>query len=111
MTAVLAAAARAVAYAALGTVLVVVALAAMAWPAYGPQGLWTAAWLGVTGVVTAGCGVALEWLGKRRRKPGPQPLTGAQLEAARRLAAETLADDHLAIERSALRPGNEGGNR
>jgi len=66
MTAVLAAAARAVAYAAVGTVLVLVALAAMLWPAYGPQGLWTVAWLGVTAVVTAGCGVALEWLGKRR---------------------------------------------
>lgn len=67
MTAVLAAAARAVAYAAVGTVLVVVALAAMVWPAYGPQGLWTVAWLGVTAVVTAGCGLALEWLGKRHR--------------------------------------------
>ena len=110
MTAVLAAA-RAVAYAALGTLLVLIWLTAMIFPAYGPQGLWTVAWLGVTGVVTAGCGVALEWLGKRRRKPGPQPLTGAQLNAARHLAAETLTNDHLAIERSALRPRNEGGNR
>jgi len=67
VTAVLAAAARAVAYAALGTVLVLIWLTAMIWPAYGPQGLWTAAWLGVTAVVTAGCGVALEWLGKRHR--------------------------------------------
>jgi uncharacterized membrane protein len=68
VTAVLAAAARAAAYVTAGTVLVLVALAAMIWPAYGPQGLWTAAWLGVTAVVTAGCGVALEWLGKRRRE-------------------------------------------
>ena len=67
MTAVLAAAARAVTYAALGTVRIVVSLVAMAWPYAGPQGLWTMAWLGVTGVVVAGCGVALEWLGKRRR--------------------------------------------
>ena len=67
MTAVLAAAARAVAYTAVGTVLVVVALAAMIWSAYGSQGYWTIVWLGVTGVVTAGCGVALELLGKRHR--------------------------------------------
>ena len=108
MTAALAVAARAVLYGALGAVLVLAAVAAMIWPAYGPQGLWVMAWLGVTAVVVAGCGVALEWLGRRRRKPGPQPLTGAQLEAARRLAAETLADDHLAIERSALRPRGDG---
>ena len=68
MTAALAAAARAVAYAALGAVLVLIAVVAMVWPYAGPQGSWTMAWLGVTGVVTAGCGVALEWLGKRRRR-------------------------------------------
>ena len=68
MTAVLAAAARAVLYGTLGAVLVLAAVAAMIWPAYGPQGFWTVAWLGVTAVVVAGCGVALEWLGKRRRK-------------------------------------------
>ena len=64
--AVLAAAVRVVAYITAGTVLVLVAVVAMVWPYAGPQGLWTVAWLGVTGVVTAGCGVALEWLGKRR---------------------------------------------
>jgi len=67
VTAVLAAAARAVAYAVLGTVLVLVSVVAMLFPAYGPQGLWTVAWLGVVFVTVAGSGVALEWLGKRRR--------------------------------------------
>jgi len=67
VTAVLAAA-RAVLYAVLGTALVLAAVAAMLWPAYGPQGLWTVAWLGVTAVTVAGCGVALEWPGKRRRE-------------------------------------------
>jgi len=66
VTAVLAAA-RAVLYGILGAVLVLAAAAAMLWPAYGPQGPWTVAWLGVAGVVVAGCGVAWEWLGKRRR--------------------------------------------
>lgn len=68
VTAVLAAAARAAVYGLLGTVLVLVAVVAMLWPAYGPQGFWTMAWLGIAGVVVAGCGVAWEWLGKRRRK-------------------------------------------
>lgn len=68
VTAVLTAAARAAAYGLLGTVLVLVAVVAMLWPAYGPQGFWTMAWLGVTAVVVTGCGVAWEWLGKRRRK-------------------------------------------
>ena len=67
MTAVLAAAARAVAYAAAGMVLVLIAVVAMVWPYAGPQGSWTMAWLGVTGVVAAGCGMVLEWLGKRHR--------------------------------------------
>jgi len=67
VTAVLAAAARAVAYAVLGAALVLASVTAMLWPAYGPQGPWTVAWLGVTAVVVAGCGVAWEWLGKRRR--------------------------------------------
>jgi len=67
VTAALAAVARAVLYAVLGTVLVLVAAAAMLFPAYGPQGFWTVAWLGVTAVVVSGCGVAWEWLGKRRR--------------------------------------------
>jgi len=67
VTAVLAAA-RAVLYAVLGTALVLAAVAAMLWPAYGPQGLWTVAWLGVTAVTVAGSGAALEWLGKRRRE-------------------------------------------
>lgn len=62
--------ARAVLYGLLGAVLVLVSVAAMLWPAYGPQGPWTVAWLGVTAVVTAGSGVALESLGKRRRKGG-----------------------------------------
>jgi len=64
----LAAAARAVLYAVLGAALVLAAAAAMLFPAYGPQGPWTVAWLGVTAVVVAGCGVAWERLGKRRRK-------------------------------------------
>jgi len=67
VTAVLAAAARAALYAVLGAALVLAAVTAMLFPAYGPQGSWTAAWLGVTAVVTAGCGAALERLGKRRR--------------------------------------------
>jgi hypothetical protein len=67
VTAVLAAA-RAVAYLTLGAALVLVAVAAMLWPAYGPQGAWTVAWVGVTAVVTGGCAAALEWLGERRRK-------------------------------------------
>ena len=58
---------RAIAYVTLGAALVLVCVVAMLWPAYGPQGLWTVAWLGVTAVVTAGCGVTLDWLGKRRR--------------------------------------------
>ena len=65
--AVLAAAVRAVAYITAGTALVLIAVASMIWSAYGSQGSWTMAWLGVTAVVTAGCGVALEWLGKRHR--------------------------------------------
>jgi len=68
VTAVLAAAVRAVAYITAGTVLVLIAVAAMIWSAYGSQGYWTIVWLGVTAVVVAGCGVALEWLGKRHRR-------------------------------------------
>jgi hypothetical protein len=67
MTAVLAAAVRAVAYITAGTVLVLIAVAAMIWSALGSQGYWTIVWLGVTGVVTAGCGVTLDWLWKRHR--------------------------------------------
>jgi hypothetical protein len=68
MTAVLAAAARAILYGLAGAALVLVGVAAMLWPKFGPQGPWTVAWLGVVFVTVSGCGVALEWLGKRRRK-------------------------------------------
>ena len=52
MTAVLAGIARAV----LGAVLVVAAATSVLWVAYGPQGFWTLAWLGVM-VVTVTCAV------------------------------------------------------
>jgi len=68
MNNVLAAAVRAVLYVTLGAALVLVAVAAMLWPAYGPQGLATMAWLGVMYVTVSGCAAALEWLGERRRK-------------------------------------------
>ena len=64
MTAVLAAAARAVAYVTLG----LAALASMLWAALSHSGFATMAWLGVTAVATGGCAAALEWLGERRRK-------------------------------------------
>lgn len=64
MTAILAAAARAVIYGVLG----LAALASMLWAALSHRGFATMAWLGVVYVTVAGCGVALEWLGKRRRK-------------------------------------------
>ena len=64
MTAVLAAAARAVLYA----VLVLAAAVSVLWSALSPPGLATMAWLGVMFVTVAGSGVALERLGKRRRK-------------------------------------------
>lgn len=56
MTAVLAAAARAV----LAALLVLAAFASLLWVAYGPQGLWTPVWLAVVfAVVTAaGLGIA-----------------------------------------------------
>ena len=58
MTAVLAAAARAV----LGAVLVLAVLASLLWVAYGPQGLWTVAWLAAVFVVVTGAGLGLHAL-------------------------------------------------
>ena len=106
MTAVLAAAARVV----LAAVMVLAAFAAVLWTAYGPQGLWTVAWLAVVFAVVTGAGLGIAALRPKDREPVMEPLTERQVEAARRLAAETLAADHLAIERSALRPRN-GGSR
>jgi hypothetical protein len=59
VTAVLAAAARAAAWAALGAVLVLAAAAAALWAAYGPQGLWTLAWLAVMFAVITGAVLAV----------------------------------------------------
>jgi hypothetical protein len=64
MTAVLAAAARAVIYGILG----LAALASMLWAALSHSGFATMAWLGVMYVTVSGCAAALEWLGERRRK-------------------------------------------
>jgi hypothetical protein len=58
VTAVLAAAARAV----LAAVLVLAAFASLLWVAYGPQGLWTVAWLAVVFVVVTGTGLGLHAL-------------------------------------------------
>jgi hypothetical protein len=63
VTAVLAAAARAALYVVLG----LAALADMLWAALSHSGFATMARLAVMFVTVAGCGVALEWLGKRRR--------------------------------------------
>ena len=108
MNAVLAAAARA----ALVAVMVLAALAAPLCAMYGPQGLpWTAGWMAGMLAVILGAGLGLHALRPKVCEPDLEPLTARQAEAARRLAAEALADGHLAIERSALRPRNEGGNR
>lgn len=55
VTAVLAAAARAV----LGAVLVLAAFVSLLWTAYGPQGLWTLAWLAVVFAVVTGAGLGI----------------------------------------------------
>lgn len=99
MTAVLAAAARA----ALVAVMVLAVLTGSLYAAYGPQGWWVMAWLAAMLAVTLGAGLTLHALRPRDREPAPEPLTEGQLEAARRLAAETLADGHGAIERYAGR--------
>ena len=78
MTAVLAAAARAVLYA----VLVLAAAVSVLWSALSPPGLATMAWLGVMFVTVAGSGVALERLGRRRRE-GARAVTGATAERLR----------------------------
>jgi drug/metabolite transporter (DMT)-like permease len=67
VTAVLAAIGRAVACVVFGAALVLFAVVAVLWPGSGSQGPWLLAWLGVAAVVAAGFGVALEWLGNRRR--------------------------------------------
>jgi disulfide bond formation protein DsbB len=64
VTAVLAAAARAVIFGILG----LAALASMLWAGLSHRGLATMAWLGVMYVTVSGCAVAWEWLGNRRRK-------------------------------------------
>jgi hypothetical protein len=64
VTAVLAAAARAVTYGILG----LAALAGMLWAALSPLPPAPAVRLAVMFVTFSGSGVALEWLGKRRRK-------------------------------------------
>jgi len=64
VTAVLAAAARAVIYGILG----LTALASMLWAALSHSGFATMARLAVMFVTVAGCAAALEWLGERRRK-------------------------------------------
>jgi hypothetical protein len=97
VTAVLAAAARAT----LVAVIVLAVLAGSLYAAYGPQGLWVMAWLAAMLAVILGAGLGLHALRPRDREPAPEPLTERQLEAARRLAAEALADSHLAIERYA----------
>lgn len=75
MTAVLAAAARAV----LAAVLVLAALASLLWTAYGPQGLWTVAWLAVVFAVVTGAGLGIAALQPKVR----EPLTERQLEVGR----------------------------
>jgi hypothetical protein len=64
VTAVLAAAARAILYLLLGLAY----LAWILWAALSHTGFATVAWLAVVFVTIAGSGAALEWLGKRRRK-------------------------------------------
>ncbi|HET9973923.1 MAG TPA: hypothetical protein VFQ68_37220 [Streptosporangiaceae bacterium] len=66
MTAVLAAAARVV----LAAVLVLAGFASMLWVAYGPQGLWTVAWLAVVFVTVTGAGLAWETL-EPKHEGGP----------------------------------------
>ena len=63
MTAVLAAAAIIAAE----IVVVLACVAAMLWAALGPQDWRTVVWLAVMFVTVTAAGVALEWLGKRRR--------------------------------------------
>lgn len=63
MTAVLAAAGRVAIYG----LLVLAVVVSILWTAPSPPGFATVAWLGVMFVTVAGCGVAWEWLGKRRR--------------------------------------------
>ena len=62
---VLAAAARAV----LGAVLAAAGLASLLWAAYGPQGLWTVAWLAVVFAVVTGAGLGLHALQPRSDLP------------------------------------------
>jgi hypothetical protein len=83
MTAVLTAAARAV----LGAVLFAAAAGSLLWVAYGPQGLWTVAWLAGVFAVVTGAGLGLHALQPKAREPVLEPLTARQVEAARRLAA------------------------
>lgn len=66
VTAVLAAAARAV----LAAVLVLAAFASLLWTAYGPQGLWTAAWLAVVFAVVTGAGLGIAALQPKDREGG-----------------------------------------
>jgi len=66
VTAVLAAAARAV----LAAVLVAVSLAACLWTAYGPQGAWTLAWLGVVFAVVSCAGLGLHALRPENERGG-----------------------------------------
>jgi hypothetical protein len=98
VTAVLAAAARA----ALVAVMVLAVLVAPLCAMYGPQGLpWTAGWMAGMLAVILGAGLGLHALEPKDRDPVLEPLTERQVEAARRLAAETLADSHGAVERYA----------
>ena len=62
MTAVLAAAGRAV----LAAVLVLACAAAMLWAAFGPHGAWTLAWIVLVFVTVWGSVETWERLGKRR---------------------------------------------
>jgi hypothetical protein len=61
-----AAAARAV----LAAVLVLAAVASLLWVAYGPQGLWTVAWLAVVFAVVTGAVLGLSALERKGREEG-----------------------------------------
>ena len=66
MTAVLAAAARGALYA----VMVLAVLAGSLWTAYGPQGLWTMAWLAAMLAVILGAGLGLHALQPENERGG-----------------------------------------
>jgi hypothetical protein len=66
LAAVLAAAARFV----LAAFLAMAAAASLLWVAYGPQGLWTVAWLAVVFAVVTGAGLGIAALQPKNERGG-----------------------------------------